>query len=611
MIFFNNKITKSKIAFLSLSIGLLLFSGCKRPDEGLDVIINVGTLVKAPVLVKFSNANKTVTTQIPDFDVTITGQDSALVQMDGGGRKFVVSHGFLPLTMTSKAVPSKTKPLTFNVTANPAGFAPVTRTIEISSDTTSIIELDLVQYSNPPKGTSALVSSLTLKAGVMSATTIKTPSNSTMPESATLTIQEGTQIRDAKGSLINANSLQYSIVQYSANTPSNLAAFPGGLEAPLALDDRGKPIPGGVKFITAGLLAINMTANNITVKSFSKPISMSIDLPAITDNYNTGKTIAVGDTIPLWSYNENFGVWSKEGVATVYRNTDGKLAAKAEISHLSYWNLDWYYGTYIGNLSINFKPTNVTNNWYGYYSVVLQSPNGSPYASTSYMPQYDQYQQEYRYTYNYYWGYWPYFYNYYPWYSYSNYTIYGKYGFGMMRLPYTTQAKVVVYDVNNNYQKVGESNVFNPMTVGSINMNVTSPGPPDYVKVYFNMKGNCSNKRIDFLPSGWFYLYDYNNQEYTYVYIYDGKVYNYSTDNNSTTGQVTTGRNGVGGSIQMINGHRYYLETYTNGRWYSNNFSFRKSDFTIPSANGLSGVAKYSSSTNSMTIDGLVTINCN
>lgn len=590
---------------------LSITTACKRPDEGLDVIVNVGTLVKAPVLIKFNNANKEVTSQIPDFEVTITGKDSAFVQMDGGGRKFTVTHGFLPLTMTSKASPTKTKPLTFNVTAKPTGFAPVTRTIEISSDTMTIAELDLVQYANPPKGTSAVVSTIPLRSGVASATTIKTPVGLGMTETATLTIPDGTKILDVKGTLINASSLQYNIVQYSANTPSNLNSFPGGLEAPLAINDQGKPIPGGVKFITAGMLAINMTANNTPVKNFSKPVEMSIELPQTTDNYNTGKVTSVGDTIPLWSYNENFGVWSKEGVAVVYKNSSGKLAAKASIDHLSYWNLDWYYGgTIDGNVSINFNPTNAQN-WNGYYHVVMQSPNGSTYASTTYQPQYDFYQQEYKYYYSYYWYYWPYYNNYYSWYSYSNYTIYNRYGFGMVRLPYTSQAKIVVYDLYNNYQKVGESGIFNPTTRATVNVAVTTPPPPEYVKVYFNMKGNCTNKRVDFLPSGWFYLYDTTWQNYTYVYIYNGQIYNYSYNSNGTASQVNTSKNGIGGSIQLVNGRRYYMESYTNGKWFTSNFVFRKSDFTIPSTNGLSGIAKYNASDNSVTIEGNVTIACN
>ncbi len=49
-----------------------------------------------------------------------------------------------------------------------------------------------------------------------------------------------------------------------------------------------------------------------------------------------------GDKIPLWSINENNGIWVEEGMGTVVTSSGSPtgLALQAEIGHLSWWNCD-------------------------------------------------------------------------------------------------------------------------------------------------------------------------------------------------------------------------------------------------------------------------------
>lgn len=619
-IFINYKKTwlsiTTAIFLTAISIG---FYACKKPTDGVNVIVNTGTLSKSPVLIHFTNANLISTTQPGDFSVSITGKDSAMVQMDGGGTKFAASHGFLPLSLTRAAHPSTSTPATFNVTANVPGFTPITQTITLSNDTvTKVYEIKLIEYANPAAGTTALVSSATLNSGATTGVVnLTTPTTASVAQNATLSIPAGTQMLDANGSVINAGNLAVNIVQFAPSTPSIINSFPGGMKADLALDQNGKPIPGGVNFVTGGMLAINMTAGNTPVKSFSKPVSMSIELQPGVTNFANGNTIAVGDTIPLWSYNENTGIWKKEGTATAYLDGSNKLAAKANISHLSYWNLDWSWGSFGGynttnrQFSINLTPggSATVGNWNGLYEVELQTPYGNYLAGFhSYQPQYDYFQSQYIYYYNYYW----YGYNY-SWYGYYYATNYSKYGFGLANLPSTTQAKVAVYDIINGYTKVGESAVFNPLTTNSVSVNVTTPPPPDYVNVQFNIKGRCSSKSIDVGVSGWFYLWDYTaatrgQRAYSYIYIYNGVIYNYSYNNNTQLGS-TNGQ--LSGSLKMVNGDLYYLESWNNNSWYSTSFTFTKQGFTLPANNTISGSVAYNSNTNTSTVNAVFNVNCN
>ncbi len=99
------------IIYLSIIALLLVFAiaGCKKPNDHISLNVNESTLTKAPVMIHFVNANLSSTVQPGDFNVTISGKDAGLVQMDGGTTSnFQTSHGFLPLSLISTAAPSAT-----------------------------------------------------------------------------------------------------------------------------------------------------------------------------------------------------------------------------------------------------------------------------------------------------------------------------------------------------------------------------------------------------------------------------------------------------------------------------------------------------------------------
>src|ERR1700759_2267462 len=100
----DKKIRPLLVAFLAVIALLLIFAinSCKKPNDHISLLVNESTLAKAPVILHFANANSASTVQPGDFDVTVSGKDASLVQMDGGGTtNFKASHGFLPLSLTS------------------------------------------------------------------------------------------------------------------------------------------------------------------------------------------------------------------------------------------------------------------------------------------------------------------------------------------------------------------------------------------------------------------------------------------------------------------------------------------------------------------------------
>ena len=67
-----------------------------------------------------------------------------------------------------------------------------------------------------------------------------------------------------------------------------------------------------------------------------------IELPLYVNRLQDGTAIVVGSVIPLWSLTTTTGLWLQEGSGTVVASAASPtgLAARATISHFSWWNMD-------------------------------------------------------------------------------------------------------------------------------------------------------------------------------------------------------------------------------------------------------------------------------
>jgi hypothetical protein len=362
-----------KALYLCAITSLILFSTCKKPTDGVSLIINIKSLVKAPTLVAFINASSKKGSALPaSFAVTISGPDAALVQTDIGKHNFVVSNGLLAISLSKDAAPSVSKPVIFSINANIPGYAPVSRTVTINYDTLYVQTIPVFDINNPVQGLSSLSATTNLSSNITNISTLLTTLLTDLTSKpASITIAAGTQFFDLSANSISASSLQTNLSY--AGLLNNLSAILGnaGMQTNNVIGKNGTLVTGMVNFKSAAVLNINMTAGNTAVKSFSKPLTANLELAKGQTNYTTGKLVAAGDTIPLWSQNESTGQWKYEGVASVVTNADGNLAASFKITHLSNWALLYTQANpdYIpaqGNISINCTDKNLVvypNTW--------------------------------------------------------------------------------------------------------------------------------------------------------------------------------------------------------------------------------------------------------
>ena len=175
-------------------------------------------------------------------------------------------------------------------------------------------------------------------------------------------VAKGTVMRSADGTALTGK-VEAKVAQFDPTKEESLAAFPGGFSASIDNPEKvnaaagSKSIGGGetkkeIVFQSAGFTAIEMKVGGKKVEKFDTPISISMLIPKGTINPKTSKAVAVGDIIPIWSYDAAKDKWSYEGEGAVVNNdnktpanlNDDYLEVPYKASHLSYWNLDWHYG---------------------------------------------------------------------------------------------------------------------------------------------------------------------------------------------------------------------------------------------------------------------------
>lgn len=536
----------------------LAITGCRKPNEDITWTVNTD-IYKSPILVRFVNANSTATTQPGNFTVTISGKDADKVIMGSGGTDFTTNNGLLPLALTPSANPTPDNPVIFNVYAKIPGFAPISQTFTVTNDTTPVDHVIMaLEYAHPADGTAVLQKSTALTAGVAGATTLTTTPAGSMTEAATITIADGTQMLDASHNPINASALKSDIVHFGTATQSSMLAFPGGFN-PVDVQRDGQSYKD-VTFKTGGFLSIKMSAGNSEVKFFSKPITVQAQLNNNLINPITDQPVQVGDTIPIWSMNEETGQWKYETTATAALDGAGKISIQFKATHLSCWNIDWWFYSACRNaLRVNVHISNPGLR--PQYELVLVDANeqylGGLYTDAT-------------------WG--------------TVATLYDGLSTVIPVVPNIGRAKLVVYTRRGDpSSKIAESVYFNPCTKGTVDITINAPGQPEKVNVNLFVQAKCTNKKIAANVGTWMYLYKLNAAWWDWKIIYINR------------GQAT---------FQLENGATYFVATYYNGGYYTTTGTFDKNNITFPQQNGLTGTATYNGTTNTITAYLTFALNC-
>ncbi len=291
------------------------------------------------------------TGRVPKWILDISGSNAP--QPDPNSPLKVVAVGF-----DRNIIPTAAKPIRFTIVAKAPGFVTTSYAVEIADTGFVRFSISMVELASPPQGIGVVTGSTNQTAtGTALPLSMETVSTTDKPEKVRLNIPASTIMYDeALNPVLGAVTV--NVAQFDPRNETALSAFPGGLQPHTAVDRNGQPM-GPISFVTAGLVNIKMATPSKVVKSFSQPVDVAIEVNDALINPISGQPVQPGQQVPLWSLDDDTGVWTLEDTLTFVRNTSsGKLEAKFGITHLSSYNLDWY-GARCGQpfvLNVNGNP---------------------------------------------------------------------------------------------------------------------------------------------------------------------------------------------------------------------------------------------------------------
>ena len=184
--------------------------------------------------------------------------------------------------------------------------------------------------------------------------------SSKQKETTAVVIPAGTKMTTSDGKAV-AGKLKMQVTSYSPTEVNSTEAFPGGFA--VIADTSGIEGNGttNITFETAGFVSIQIKDKaGKKVKNFTNPIEIKMQLDENFTNPLTKNKIAIGDIVPVWSYDDETAKWKFEQNGTVkdINTSDGLVDVVVEAKHLSYWNLDWFYSKVCNNLTLNLIDSN-------------------------------------------------------------------------------------------------------------------------------------------------------------------------------------------------------------------------------------------------------------
>jgi hypothetical protein len=334
---------------------VILSCEIKNPAENLKLIVAfspISTVVAVDVINPESQGYVT-----QSVTIRIEGEDKGSV-VDVTGKSIVsplsTTTGIASFAITEDIVPTLANPVKLLLVVEADGFITTSKPVTIQNTQRQSVTVNLVEIDNLPEG----VSGTTDDSGTANPITGTAASIvvETLPETPTdptvqVEIDQNTVILDAGGEPLSGQ-LTTSVVYFDGESTESLESFPGGFTVNVQDNPEGEDEGS---FVTAGFVAVDIQdENGNEAESFTQPVTIVMEL-ADGQTDPDGNLVEVGDIIPIWSYDEETGEWTYEADGVVAGpNANGKLYVEYQVTHLSYWNLDWFWNSCFQSRKIIF-----------------------------------------------------------------------------------------------------------------------------------------------------------------------------------------------------------------------------------------------------------------
>ncbi len=283
---------------LLLSIGFLLVMSSCRPDEIIPEVPEV--TVYTDVLLDYIPTVVPITGSVDGFVTNENGDPVQGAQVKLGNETTVTNidghFNFLNVDMNKEGT---------IIQVTETGYFDGSRRFLPSGNAVDRVQIQLLQklFDQSVDGATGGNVSIGSSAG-----TIAFPSNS---------------IVDANGDVFTGN-VDVAVKYLDPTAEITSAQMPGSLFGVTeALEER--------ILATYGMIAVELIDDNGNPLNLGENTPVTITMPVPASILSRAPA-----TIPLWSYNEAFGVWTEEGEATL---TNGSYIG--EVTHFSWWNWDY------------------------------------------------------------------------------------------------------------------------------------------------------------------------------------------------------------------------------------------------------------------------------
>jgi hypothetical protein len=336
------------IFYLILLISLFFSQSCdfKDPSENLNLILdyNVLTTGIGITVVDAATGQPLQEENGKMIKITLLGDDKDLIIEPTGEyhATYDVEIGVLSLAVNPNYTVSETNPVSFQIRVEREGFLTALQSIEVSSEGLLSVEVRMINLETPPDGVTVdhYANVGITSGGVLQSDIVLNSSLSGFD----ITIPKNTRITDDEGNNLTGN-LSIRQIVFSPMDEGALALMPGGmgLFADAIVEDGSEEQIG---FYSAGFFNLEITDQNGRKGThFSNgQLKVTYEVDEDLENSETGTRVKAGDIIPVWSFDEETQKWKYEHDA-VFELIGGKLVVTTQLSHLSYWNFDWWYNS--------------------------------------------------------------------------------------------------------------------------------------------------------------------------------------------------------------------------------------------------------------------------
>jgi hypothetical protein len=324
----------SKVILLS---SILVFGGCKlkEPTENVQIKIDTDKLLPVNFSIQFvDQANGSVIAD-KEVKIEISGPGASKIYEISGTRTFKVANGMINLAIRKDAIPSESNPLNFTVTATAQGYLASTANLIYTDAESKSFDIQLVSLDNLPESiTKTSVKVDNTSDGLASEVTITPTKVPTINTGMSVTIPAGTKFLDASGNALSGSfdakvyyfSPESDALQYTPQNDEN-----GEMTVKYKNNQSVKYVS-----IDAACAYIEISNSNGFVASFSKPISVSMDVHKDIMNIETNAQVKSGDSLEFITRNLTSTDWGFQKNTVVQDLGGANFTVVGQISN-AYW----------------------------------------------------------------------------------------------------------------------------------------------------------------------------------------------------------------------------------------------------------------------------------